>query len=288
MLASGAAAGLSLAALVPSYFQNGSSLSSSSVNVWYCAPAIVCWALAFVLMAMPGTRRVGAGLTAGVALVWFAALLPYIGGVVSGALRPGAGFTMQMVGVAFGLIATVAALQYEVRSGGGPSAHRGAAFWAVLVGAAGVAWGIGNAMSWVQYRAHATATGYTYFSTRTATITHECCTLSTRHGWSLTSQLLLMGLAVVIPVLAVLWRPTSFGVAAVIGAAVTLVALPLSTVIRLQRSAAINMGVTPAQIKQGGLHLSQHAMPGLWIVILATAVLVILALGRALQAGPAD
>jgi hypothetical protein len=288
MLATGAAAGLSLASLVPSYLQGGSSLSSSNVNVWYCAPAIVCWALAFVLLVMPRTRRVGAGLAAGVALVWFAALLPYIGLVAKGAVKPGAGFTLQMAGTACGLIAAVAALRYEVRSGGGPSAHRGAAFWAVLLGAVGIAWGIGNAMSWVQYRAHATATGYTYISTGTATITHQCCKLSTHHGWSLTSQLLMMGLAVVIPVVAVLWRPTGFGVAAVIGAAFALVALPLSTVIRLRGSAATNMGVTPAQIKRGGLHLSQHAMPGLWLVLLATAVLAILALGRALQTGPAD
>jgi hypothetical protein len=287
MVCTGAAAVVTLVALFSSsYFKYGTSLASSRISLWYNIPAIVCWAVACMLLTIPRSRRIGAGLTAGVTFVWFAAYLPDVGAVVNGSRQAATGFDLRMAGIALALIGATAAIRFETRLGGRPSATRAAPVWAVLVGAVGVAWGIGTTMNWMHYRAHATAHGYTYRSTGTATITHECCTLLNNHGWSLTSQLLFIVLAVLIPVLAVVWRPRGFGVAALIGAAVALVASPLSTVIRLGRPAAANMGVTPAEVTQGGLQLSQHGLPGLWIALVATAVLAVLAVGRAFQTGP--
>jgi hypothetical protein len=249
-------------------------------------PAIVGWAAAAVLLLSPQTRRVGAGLTAGVTLVWLSAYLSNIGAVVSGSEHAGRGFDLRMAGIVLALLGTIVAVRAEVRAGGGPSSSRGAPLWAMLVGLVGIAWGIGDAMNWHQVRVHATTTGYTFKSTGTATIIHSYGSLLHLHGWMLSGSVLITVLAVLIPVLAAVWRPTGFGVAAIIGAALALVALPLSEVVYLRRPlTAASLDVTPAQVHQGGYVMSQHGLPGLWIAIIAAAVLVLLAAGLGFQVG---
>jgi hypothetical protein len=138
----------------------------------------------------------------------------------------------------------------------------------------------------VQVRIHATATGFRFTQTGTGTVTHSCCALVHQHGWTLWGNALVMLLAIVIPVLAALWRPIAFGAAALGGAALMLLAGPISDIVYLrQHLTPADVGLSAQQATQGSIGVSTHGLPGLWIAIIASVIFAIFAIGHALRIG---
>jgi hypothetical protein len=248
-------------------------------------PALSGWFVAAGLLAWPGTRQVGAGLMVGVTFIWFSDYLGDIGAVVTGTQDAAAGFVLGTIGIALALVGSGFAAAAAITTGGRIRPHAGAPLWAMLAGAVGVVWTVGNAMNWEQTTVHATAADYTFRATGTATVTQSCCTLLDNHGWALAGQFVLVAVAVLVPVVAAAWHQVSFGVAALVGAALALVAGPLSTVARLaQQVTPASLRLSDTQVQQGGLVVSRNGELGLWLALLAGVALVLVAVGRALHA----
>ena len=215
-----------LAALFPAYYRNGESLAHTAENLWFNLPAVAGWFIAAGVLAWPRTRLAGAGLVLGVTLASLGSYLSGIGAVVTGTQHAAAGFVLGIAGIAVALVASGLAVAAAIAAGGRVTAHAAAPLWAMLAGAVGIVWAIGDAMDWEQTTVHATTADYTFRATGTATVTQSCCTLLDNHGWALAGQIILVAVAVLIPVVAAAWAPVSFGVAALVGAALALVAGP--------------------------------------------------------------
>lgn len=280
-----AAAAATLAALFPDYYRSGESLADTVENLWFNLPAIVGWFAAGALLAVPRARHAGAGLTIGLTAVWAGNYLSDIGTVARFPTEAGTGFYLGMTGLAAATVGAGAGVTAAIREGGRLSSRAGAPLWAMAAGATGIVWAAGNAMNWVQTNVHATVSGYRFQATGTSTLTSSCCTLLDHHDWSLAGQLVIVVTGVLVPVLAASWRTVSFGAAALVGVALALLAPPLTSVVQLsQILTPDDLGIGASQLKDGGLIVSRHGLPGLWVALLAAVAFTLLAAGRALHA----
>jgi hypothetical protein len=156
----------------------------------------------------------------------------------------------------------------------------------MAAGVVGVVWSVGDAMNWVEVEAHATVAGYTFTRTGTANVAISCCTVLQHHGWDLTGEVLVVVAAVVVPVAAALWSPSQVGAAALAGAALVLAAGPLSVAAMLNAPATFaEVGEAPVDVRPGGLLLSGHGLPGLWLALVAAVGMLLLAVVRAISGG---
>lgn len=167
------AASVTLAALFPAYYRTGGNLAHEAEALWFNLPAVTGWFVAAGLLAWPRTRQVGAGLVLGVTFAWVGNYLGDIGAVVTGTQHAAAGFALGTTGIAVALVASGLAAAAAIAAGGRLSARAAAPLWAMLAGAVGIAWSIGDAMDWEQTKVHATVAGYTFRATGTATVTQR-------------------------------------------------------------------------------------------------------------------
>ena len=198
-----AAGFLSIAALFPAYYRGSHSLASDVPTLWFNVPAIIGWVFAGVLVAIPRSRFVGAGLAAGVTVCFAPAYVGDIGLLVHGQQHAGAGLILDYVGLAVAVVGTCVAV-LGVR----PSFRAGGAIWALTVGIIGIAFSVGEAMPWTQTQVQST-TGVTFRASGSVNVSSQCCTVLQTHGWDRGAVIALIVLAVCVPVVAACLDPSA-------------------------------------------------------------------------------
>jgi hypothetical protein len=278
------AAGLTFAALVPEYYDGGESLSDATANLWHNLPAVIVWALSAILLFIPRTRIVGAGLVTASALVWAGAYLSDIGTLLAGDEDAGAGAVLGLFGITIALVAAGVAVVLLLATGGRRSPVRGGTWWALLAAVIGITYAIGFAMNWTETTVRATTPDYTFNATGTAEVSERCCTLADSRGWDLAGDLHLIIVSVLVLLVAAAWRPGWAGFGALVGAGAVMAAFPLSGLINASETrTAEDLGFPSRQITEAGLTVERTSLIGLWVTIIAAAAVLILAAVRALD-----
>ncbi len=275
-------AGLTVGALFPAYYRGGTALSRSVSTVWYNVPAIVGWSLAGLMLLMRRGRLFGAGLACGLTGIWLSAYLGEFDPISRGTARIGPGMALGEAGIALALIGSVGTLVLVIRERrvGLLRGARGAA-WAMIAAAAGLAFAVGDAFPWVDTHIHATAASWRFAATGTSDVSTHCCTIGQQHGWSLAQQMLLVSLAVLVPLVVGPSRPGLFAIGGLFGAALALLAAPISAIVGLLRPlTAAGVGMTAADANVSGAVFSQHGLPGLWLALAAGLAIILMAIAR--------
>ena len=280
LLAAGGAASslvITVSALFPDFWAGEPSLSSDSRNLAFNIPYIAVSALTALLLLVPRLRPAGLGAVVGGALLAAPAYIEDLSrldgkdagaGFVLGQL----GFVVFLLSAAIGLVAARGAGLMRMKFGAST------ARWAALGAGLGVVYGIGDAMNWLRVNYHATAAGYTYQRTGTAFLHVDCCTLLDHHGWSLWTEVVRLGLGVVLPVLAAILLRTRVGLSALAATGFLLCAAPLSGVVGLAQTITPDrLGIGYETVTTSGLQLTQQGLPGLWIAFGAALALLALA-----------
>lgn len=281
----GLAAVVTFVALFPSYHEGGDSLAEDTGNLWFNLPAIVAWAAAAILMLNPRSRAAGGGLAVGTTFVWMSAYVSDVGVLVTGEKDAGPGAVLGLSGIALALIGALIAARALVLRRERPFVSPSEIWWPLLAATIGVVFAVGTAMSWTQLTIRITERDLTWDSTGTTEISEQCCALSDFQGWDLADNILLMGSAVVVLLLASAWRQRAVSIGALLGAGAAMVAFPLAGII------AASETVTPSdldysfhEIREAGLTVDQVALPGLWITAVAAVSVFVLAAIRAIHA----
>lgn len=274
---------LTLAALFPAYFAGEPSLASSTPQLAYNLPFLVAAAAVAVSLAVPRLRRVGVGLTLGLAL-FSAPVYVRAFSDLPGPHKAGAGFVLGEVGFGF-LLAAFAVVLRSARASGllVLQLRRSGAFWALLGAALGAAYAAGDAMNWIRREERITVGDSVFRATGTAFYRFDCCSLSHRSGWDLGTELALLALAVAVPVVAACWRVEAVGVGLLSAGSLVLLASPLVAVVRVSQSATPeSFGITSSVASATGLVVSRSGLPGLWLAVGAASAMLAVALLRAL------
>jgi hypothetical protein len=271
------AACLTLAALLPAYYQHGISLASNAQNLWFNIPAIAAWLGVGILLLFRRSAWLAVGLGISVTALWAPNYARDIATVIGG-VHPGGGFWLGIAGLAAALVGTIALLAMAFgTSGGSFSTARPAPLLMILGGGIGAAYLVGDAMPWQRAVVHATVNG------SPVTLHTDCCTLLQQHGWTLTSDLVIVTLAVVLPALAACWRPNLLGLGLTLGVAFGLAGSALGGIASLTTTPSpASLGITAAQVTTDAVRTTTEGLPGLWISSAAVALLICVAVSRVL------
>jgi hypothetical protein len=281
-----AAAGVSVWALFPEYYDGGTSLRENG-SLSYNLPVIGAWAVAGFLLLFRRTAVIGAAAAVGATGVWWAAYISDVGAVTTGLDTAGTGFLVDIaaLGAAIaGSVASIVVLWREARPRF--SAEGGAALWAPLAAITAIAYAAGTLMAWVRttWRIQTDAPGVLWTSTGTREKHLDCCTLLDLPGWEQAESILLLLSIATIIVVAMALRPPRPAALAAVSAAVVMLAAPLYSVVRLDKEIPPSSCATQAGGQSCQVLGSTSGLPGLWIAFLAAGVVVVLAIGRVAQA----
>jgi hypothetical protein len=281
-----AAAGLTMGEMFPNYYKLSGNIGTYTPSVWFAVPAIAGWLLAGSLVLFPRTRTIGAALGVGVTVLSLPNYLSHIGDLVTGGEQRALGVELGLAGIAIALVASAACTVLLIRSRRLWVARDGGApVWALLCGILGLVYGAGYAMSWTEFRIHATVQGWRFNATGTSDYVYRSFSLFHRHGWTLAGDVLLVVLAALVPVIVSFWAPGRLGAAATFGCGLALLANPLSGVAYLAEPVTrVTVGMTAGQAQQAGAIFSDRGLPGLWMSFAAAGALMVVAVARGLYA----
>lgn len=273
---------LTVAAMFPPYLSGGTSIAATPGHLAYNLPFIVAAALAAVALAIPVGRRLGTGLLIGTAICSTPTYVRSYDDLHT--LTAGPGFVLGQLGFGISVLAAVSAcLAGRLWGVLDLRRQRSTILWAAVGAALGGLYVIGDSLNWLERVTHATVDGYRFTASGTSTVTTRCCTLLDRTGWELGAELALLVLAIAVPLLAACWRlrATSLGLIAATG--LLLLASPLSALVQIADGyTPAKAGIGATQLQEGGIRVSQHVLPGLWIALGASVSLVIFAALRGL------
>jgi hypothetical protein len=266
-----AAGVLALVSIFPSYYSGGAHLADSTPSIWYYIPRITGWSLAGLLLLVRPTRVTGAGFAFGVTALTVPIYL-YTAGEIVGGTTWSTGVALDLAGLAVAVVGTSTCVIAMVRTRRlRLTTRRGAPIWAVVGGALGVAYAVSYSMSW--YADHYRSTdGRVFTQTGTLNIYEQVGSLVSKHGWQLASDVVLITLAALVPLLVGFWSPAQVGAAALVGGGLALLANPLFGVASL----AETIDQTKGQI------FTEHGTASLWIALSAAAAMILLGFGRAI------
>ncbi|GAB6898114.1 zinc ribbon domain-containing protein [Kineosporia succinea] len=270
------AVGALLALFVP-YDGEGTRLIEDAVTVWFNLPTLVAWGLGAGLTVARSTRPTGAVLLSAVTLVWLPAYLNDIEALVASRSTLGPGQLISFASTALLLVAGLVAVGAAgVRFTTGTGAWILAAAGAVLIGA------VGSALPSREILVTSVESQDIRGGIEVAR--SRCCSLGEQSGWSATSLLLTMLVAVFVVVVAGSMARTSLVVAGFGGVAAALAGSVFLLVLQLRTDRVLPLLSQDLRdlLAAGRVELRIHGLPGLWLQVAGLVLLAGVAIGRGL------